>query len=304
MKKTGQLLALVLVFSFVLLSGNAYAQEEGATVGAYYSSTTWNTLQGGWLIGQRVYSPLGGDLGQVSDLLVDRSDGHIALVILSDVPGFGSELVAAPFGALERTGQNIFQLSFGERDIPIAPTQCGDQYAYELTRYKDTVGLSTVPSAIDPRWADSVYRFYGQIPYWSDQETRQPQIMSYRTTGPVGSITGLFGEKTTPALMGAMVQSSDGEATGRINDMVIDCQDGRVALLIIGGLPAKGDVQVAVPFAELSMNGNVFVLNTTKDRLAAAPSFNVSADLHNLKWAENVYRFFGQQPYWTEERMR
>ena len=49
------------------------------------------------------------------------------------------------------------------------------------------------------------------------------------------------------------------------------------------------------------MNGDAFVLNTTEDRLAAAPSFNGSADMGNREYAASVYRFFGVQPYWTEE---
>jgi hypothetical protein len=58
--------------------------------------------------------------------------------------------------------------------------------------------------------------------------------------------------------------------------------------------------QIAVPFGEMSMSSNIFVLNTTGKRLATAPSFDQYSDMNNLKWAENVYRFFGQQPYWTE----
>jgi len=44
-------------------------------------------------------------------------------------------------------------------------------------------------------------------------------------------------------------------------------------------------------------------LNTTEDRLAAAPGFNQYSDMNNIEWDENVYKFFGVQPYWTEEEM-
>lgn len=35
------------------------------------------------------------------------------------------------------------------------------------------------------------------------------------------------------------------------------------------------------------------------ERLESAPRFRLS-DLAKQEWAEDVYRYFGQQPYWTE----
>jgi sporulation protein YlmC with PRC-barrel domain len=293
------IIALVSVFSLVLWGGRSFSQEwaEG-TVQSYYQSKGWDGFEGGWLIGHRVYSPVGGDLGQICDLMIDRSDGHIALVILSDVPGFGSEFVAAPFGALERTGDNVFQLNFGDRDIPVASTY-EDQYAYELARYRSTVGFSTIPSSIDPLWADTLYRFYGQTPYWTEGKTPHQDIMSYRTAH--FSITESFFMGTTaPVLMGATVQSQDGTAVARIDDLVIDSKDGRVALLVLDQVPGRADAQVAVPFADLSLSGNAFAFNFTEDRLADAPSFDEFADANNPQKAEDIYRYFGEQPYWTE----
>jgi hypothetical protein len=59
---------------------------------------------------------------------------------------------------------------------------------------------------------------------------------------------------------------------------------------------------VAVPFGTLSTRGeDVFVLNTTSEQLALAPGFDEFSDLNNSRWAGNVYRYFGQQPYWTEQ---
>lgn len=300
MNKTKYLLImLVAVLSLVVWGGRSFGEEwvEGSVQG-YYHSKGWDTFEAGWLIGHAVYSPVGGDLGQIKDLLIDREDGHIALVILSDVPGFGSECVAAPFGALERTGENIFWLNFGDRDVPIA-SNYQDQYAYELTRFRSTIGISSIPSSIDPLWADSVYRFYGQTPYWTEGKTPHPDLMSYRAAQPF--ITESFYMGTgAPVLMGATVQSTDGKAVARIDDLVIDSKDGRVALLVLDQVPGRGDAQVAVPFGGLSMSGNAFALNTTEDRLAAAPGFDEFADTHNLQKAEDIYVYFGLQPYWTE----
>ena len=291
---------VVSIFSLVVWSANSFGDNwtEG-TVQSYYLATGWNTYEAGWLIGHRVYSPVGGNLGYISDLLIDRDDGHVALVILSDVPGFGDRFVAAPFGALERTGENFFQLNFGERDIAIANTYFEDRYAYELTRSMDTVGLSRVPSAIDPLWADTVYRFYGQTPYWTEGKTPRPDIMVYRTAEPI-NLEFLFGSAGSSALLGATVESSGGNAVARISDLVVDSRDGRVALVVVDRVPGRDNSMVAVPFGELSMSGNAFAFNFTENRLAAAPTYYEFADANNPQKAEDSYRYFGLQPYWSE----
>jgi hypothetical protein len=307
MKKTALILALVFGISLITFSYKAFAAEpwpydspgKGATVCANYSPSTWNTVEAGWLIGQTVYSPAGGDLGQISDLMVDRSDGHIALVILSDVPGFGSWFAAAPFSALERISENTLTLNFGGRDIPLAPTYLTDPYAYELTSHRDTVGLRAIPSAIDPLWAERVYRVYGQTAYWAGGENRNQQIALYRTARP-STAESLFGKTSPVALMAATVQLEGGNMGARIDDVIIDSAGSRAVLLVLDKVPGRGDGQTAVPFGEVSMSGNVLVLNTTEDRVAAAPGFNEDADLHNSQWAENVYKFFGLQPCWDE----
>jgi hypothetical protein len=44
------------------------------------------------------------------------------------------------------------------------------------------------------------------------------------------------------------------------------------------------------------------ILNASKDRLDSAPSFVWKEDLDPEKTlAEDIYRYFGLQPYWTEE---
>jgi sporulation protein YlmC with PRC-barrel domain len=286
-------IALVSIFSLILWSSSAFAQggssafdpgyPEASSAG--YHSMGWGTFEAGWLIGHRVYSPQGGELGQIEDLMIDRNDGHVALVILSGVRSFGAQFVAAPFSALERTGEDTFELNF-------------DDFYADWS----IVGLSTLPSTIDPLWLDSVYYSYGQKPYWTEGRTVPPDIMSYRTARP-SILESVFMEKTAPVLIGATVQSKDQKEAARIGDLVIDSRYGRVAFLVLGRIAGRDDSQVAVPFDELSMSGNAFVLNTTVEKLAAAPSFNESADMGNREYAARVYTFFGLQPYWTEEQI-
>ena len=299
MNKTKSIIiVLVSIFSLILFGSSAFAQvgssaseqnyPEASSAG--YHSMGLGTFEAGWLIGHRVYGPQqSGERGQIEDLMIDRTNGRVVFVILSDVQGFGAEYVAAPFSALERTGEDTFQLNFGDWDT--------SQWYWG----RSIIALSTIPSRIDSLWADSVYQFYGQKPYWTEGRTVHPDIMSYRAAGP-SILQSLFTEKMAPVLMGAMLHSKDGKEVARTSDLVIDSKDGRVAFLVLDRITGRSDSEVAVPFDELSMSDHAFVLNTTGEKLAAAPRFNENADMGNRDYAARVYMFFGVQPYWTGEK--
>ena len=59
--------------------------------------------------------------------------------------------------------------------------------------------------------------------------------------------------------------------------------------------------RVAVPFGVLSCKERNCVLNVSKDTLEAAPVFVSEDYLSEPRLAEEIYRYFGLQPYWTEE---
>ncbi len=120
-------------------------------------------------------------------------------------------------------------------------------------------------------------------------------------------------------IQGTVVKNQSGERLGAIRDVVVDSR-GQVSFAIIGGgapsletypLGAEwlwglgiGEKSIAVPFAALNLDhpGNV-LLNATREQLESAPAYQ-AGDLSDTKRAENVYRFFGQQPYWSEEACR
>ncbi len=292
MNKTKYLFIMALaVFSLVLLGSRSYAQSnawvEGSVEGDYPVATS--SFEASWLLGHQVVSPdYDGYLGQITDVLIDRCDGRVAMVVLSDTPGFGLESLAVPFSRLERVGENTFELSFAGLDVPLVNPEReyyrskGDRYAEFLARNRSTIGVTTIPAAIDPLWADSVYQFYGATPYWTEGKTAHPDIVSYRET----------------RMLGAQVQSADGAMFGRINDLVIDYPEGRVAFVVLDEIPGRTGAMVAVPFGELSMNGNAFVLNVTEDRFVSAPAFEI-ADLDRAGRAEEIYSYYGVSPYFS-----
>jgi sporulation protein YlmC with PRC-barrel domain len=291
MNKTERILvALGSIFCLVLLGSGAFAQgynefHEGA-VGATYQPMGWDTYEASGLVGHRVTTEEGGDLGQISSLVIDKTNGRIALVILSDVPGLGDERLAIPYSSIVRIGQETFEFSPGDMEIGVA-SGFSDPYIEAVTQYPSYSEFYGLPSVMDVAWLTDIYRHYGQVPYWTENGEQSPMALElYEST----------------RLMGAEVQLPDEEAAGQINDFVIDSSDGRIAFLVLYNVPGRETSLIAVPFSALSTRGeNGFVLNTTREQLAIASGFDEFADLNSLRWAGDVYRYFGQQPYWTEK---
>jgi sporulation protein YlmC with PRC-barrel domain len=103
-------------------------------------------------------------------------------------------------------------------------------------------------------------------------------------------------------IIGIYVENHSGERLGKITDLVAD-SEGRIALVILshGGFWGIHEKETAIPFGALRYDqaAKQVVLDISKEELAAAPTFKMS-DLSDQKLAESVYRYFGQQPYWSE----
>jgi len=104
------------------------------------------------------------------------------------------------------------------------------------------------------------------------------------------------------SMVGTNVLHPKGEYLGRVSDFVIDSQ-GNVTFVVVshGGFLRIGETDVAIPFGSFTYDRQKshFVLDLTRDKLNTAPAFT-KRDLYSEKWAEDVYRHFGQAPYWTE----
>ncbi len=105
-------------------------------------------------------------------------------------------------------------------------------------------------------------------------------------------------------LLGAAVKNPQGEVLGIINDFVKE-PDGRITFAIINFGKyedyGEGGRMVAVPFGALSCAGQDCTLDASYEKLVSSPVFISKDELTERRLAEEVYRFFGVQPYWTEE---
>ncbi len=97
-------------------------------------------------------------------------------------------------------------------------------------------------------------------------------------------------------MIGTQVKNPIGDELGKISDFLIDTS-GQVTFAIL----SYADKSVAVPFWILSYDreGKRLILDTTKEKLAAAPAF-AKDSLSNQKWAVETYKHFGHQPYWSD----
>jgi hypothetical protein len=101
-------------------------------------------------------------------------------------------------------------------------------------------------------------------------------------------------------IKGSNVKNMQGEELGTLDDFVIDT-DGRVGFAIL----SYGDKLVAVPFDAITYDQSekqLFV-NMSKERIESAPEFDKKTDLSRSTWSDDIYRYYGVQPYWGEERL-
>jgi sporulation protein YlmC with PRC-barrel domain len=103
------------------------------------------------------------------------------------------------------------------------------------------------------------------------------------------------------------VTNEYGDDLGRIEDVMVDIESGRVAFAVIsasGGLLGREPRMYAVPWSALkvSLHDKKVILNVAKDTIANAPSFHRNSwpDLSNLSWLREIYAYYGVQPYWND----
>jgi len=92
------------------------------------------------------------------------------------------------------------------------------------------------------------------------------------------------------------VKNLQGEKLGEIGDFVIDSM-GRIPFVLL----SHGAKMIFIPYDALSIEGNFFVLDATQEKLASAPAVGEREDSIDQSKAKEIYRYFGQTPYWTEE---
>ena len=106
------------------------------------------------------------------------------------------------------------------------------------------------------------------------------------------------------AVLGDAVVNRAGETLGKIEELMLDLEKGRVAyaILSLGGFLGMGEKLFAVPFEALKLDASRehFMLDVDKNKLKNAPGFdrNYPPQASDRTWGAEVYKFYGYKPYW------
>lgn len=110
-------------------------------------------------------------------------------------------------------------------------------------------------------------------------------------------------------LIGDKVLNGRGEDLGKIEELMIDLDSGKVAygVLSFGGFMGMGDKLFAVPFESMKLDTDrhAFVLDVSKERLENAPGFDKSnwPKTADRTWGAEIHRYYGVRPYWESPRV-
>ncbi len=224
-------------------------------------------------------------LGRITDLILNP-DGHISFAVLSqfETAGGDGKLVAVPFNAL----------SFDDKQKHIVLNTTFDKLA-DAPRFDR--------SYLNARsWDRDANRYFGMQPAFGEAREGTFCEKASVVDHQMSMTKGWDRPYEFTEIVGTQVRNPQGEELGRIDDLVFDTE-GRISFAIVGygGFLGIGQNLVAVPVNSLSYveEPRHFVLNTSKEKIQSAPLFGKKI-LDDPKLANDVYRYFGQQPYWTK----
>ena len=109
---------------------------------------------------------------------------------------------------------------------------------------------------------------------------------------------------STTTLIGDNVVNRTGESLGKIEELMLDLEKGRVAYAVLsfGGVLGMGEKLFAIPFEALKLDATRehFTLDVDKDKMRNAPGFDKKnpPQASDRTWGAEVYKFYGYKPYW------
>ncbi|MFY9551868.1 MAG: PRC-barrel domain-containing protein [Thermoanaerobaculia bacterium] len=107
------------------------------------------------------------------------------------------------------------------------------------------------------------------------------------------------------ALIGDKVVNRRGEDLGKIEDLMVEPEQGRVsyAVLSFGGFLGMGDKLFAIPMQamKLSREEKKLILDIDKEKLKNAPGFDKNhwPDFNDRSYGSKLYSYYGYTPHWS-----
>ena len=108
-------------------------------------------------------------------------------------------------------------------------------------------------------------------------------------------------------LTGDWVRNKAGEDLGKIHDLMIDLDSGRIAYAVLGygGVLGVGEKLFAIPWGllKVSEEEHMFILDMPRERLESAPGFDKDnwPDMSDPEWSVNIHSYYGTTGRYQED---
>lgn len=122
--------------------------------------------------------------------------------------------------------------------------------------------------------------------------------------------TTILDMKAVTNVIGGNVQDAQGDVLGKIENIIVDVETGRVAYAIVSkaGVLGLNKKLFAVPWQAFrpGMQRNAYVLDVDRDILKNAPEIDPDhlPDWTNLHWNTDMYNHYHVQPFWSRSEDR
>jgi sporulation protein YlmC with PRC-barrel domain len=269
------------------------------------------------LIGMNVKNSSDQNIGEVSELGIDLPASRVTYVILGagGVLGAGEKHYVMPPNAFTLASDNKSLVSGIEKENLVNAPQLQRNNWRQLS---------------DASFASRVYQHYGKQPYWSGatltptgrEESRASENrdanqrdrisrnrndddgLRVRRAPPGHEANGATGDfanvEEASRLIGMNVQNTRGVNIGKLTDIVVDLDSGRVIYGVVDLTGRAGSKAVAPQSLSFGNDDKSLRFTGDQSKLNAAPPWGTSTDPNNAQFAGRVYTHFGQQHDWFE----
>ena len=113
------------------------------------------------------------------------------------------------------------------------------------------------------------------------------------------------GKTITPAaadIRGRSVRDTDGEAIGKVHDLLIDDEEHKVRFLLVehGGFLGFGHTNSFIPVEAITkISEHEVAINHSREHVAAAPPYDPEL-IADSTYHRRIYRHYGYNPFWED----
>jgi sporulation protein YlmC with PRC-barrel domain len=150
-----------------------------------------------------------------------------------------------------------------------------------------------------------MYSYYGYQPYWQAGTEERVRLPGHEV--PETTAREIAGFLRASKIHGEKVVNKDGDGLGKIEDTMVDLQDGKIAYVVIshGGILGLGSKHIAIPWRGLKLRAhdNAFVIDIPKETIDNAEGRDKDKWPVTYEELSRIFSYYGYQPYWQTEGM-